>query len=200
MTILFTPSSPLAPYSPDGNVEVRRSAHNEGRGVIGVWNYYVRDAWCRRGVLCAMADHQNERLAKWLRWGANPNLRFILGQYPHDTLLSFAINTSDEVMLRLVLAAGADPNLPAGKRRESPLCQALRLGKDELALILLASGASWRSAGLSANSEWVTAAFWIETSQMDEQFQEHLRQERSDRLGKVWRTSSPLPTTARPRL
>lgn len=182
-----------------------RAPHVEGRGWRAVLAYYLRDGWFRHPMLDALhanAGYPDEAaLRRLLSRGANPNLRLIIGQWPHPTLLGWGIKTGSLELVETLLAHKADPNLPGGDWAEAPLAQAVRMKHAKICQALLKAGASWESYGRQAkdSSVWVTAGWWAEDNGL-------LREPwaRADYLGKHLEKTlepvAPAPVAKRPRL
>lgn len=155
-------------HAPEPTVTAGRTARDEGRGPWGVLRFF-RDSLWRRPVLEALLHGRFDRFDRWMRWGASPNLRFMWGEYPHVTLLGYALQANRPKVVNVLLDWGADPNLPTGWRAETPLCQAVRLNRFGCAQALVAAGARWDGMGRNDDGQWVTAAWWVRSGHVDRQ-------------------------------
>lgn len=129
---MITPALSLTVQHMDGEhfqTQVR-TPQEEGRGWRAVLAYYLHDGWVRHPMLDALhanAGHSDlAQVQRLLERGANPNLRLILGTYPHATMLGWAVDMGDKPLIELLAKHHVDLELPYGNRAETPLCAALR--------------------------------------------------------------------------
>lgn len=163
-----------------------RAPAREGRG-WRAWAWYGLGAgWVEHPLERAFTAHagspDGERIQALLAAGANPNRRLVRGRAPFPTALGAAVAEGRPDLVRALLAAGADPELPTGPRRETPLGLALRstpggspqLGEApppwvQCCEALLDAGASLEGFGQGPNGAWVTAAWWAEANRIASQ-------------------------------
>ena len=183
-----------------------RSSAEEGRGFFAWARYILLDRISRRRILLALAAYNKTGDLGEFRHRVsrvrNLNARLILGAYPHDTLLGWAVGQDNSAVARVALELGADPNLPSGSQAESPLCQAARNRNEPLAKLLAEFGGRWDARGLSYLLEsidsglpqWLTAAWHAEQNGWSWAVAAAME----DLLGKRWEAT--VPARARPRL
>lgn len=107
----------------------------------------------RLALLDAAVRGDRERLETLLKQGENPNAR---AGYQGMTPLLHAVARLDVEMTRLLLAAGADPNLRGAGF--TPLALAANLGQDRIAGYLLRAGADPDLKGSDGNTPLYHAA------------------------------------------
>ena len=167
---MATPALPLTVQHMDGgHFQTRvRAPEEEGRGWRAVLAYYLRDGWVRHPMLDALhanAGHPDlDQVRRVLARGASPNMRLILGTYPHATVLGWAVDMGDKPLIELLATHHVDLELPYGNRAETPLCAALRQSKADVAELLVKLGASWEGFGRVAekSNQWVSAGWWAQ--------------------------------------
>jgi ankyrin repeat protein len=86
-------------------------------------------------LILAAASGHTEVVDVLLSHGANPNAATETG-----SALMSAIEAQDEASVRLLLAAGADPNLQPSENLQSPLSRAEQLGGQEIARLVREAG------------------------------------------------------------
>lgn len=162
------PPPTIAVHHLDGETLTRAlpSPSRQGQGWRAVLAYACATPY-RRAVLIALVERDAQALRRAFARGASPNMRLILGDYPHDTVLSSAVSTDDPGVIEAVLAAGADPELLAGRDMETALCRAVRLRRYRAIGVLTQHGASWSGIGRAElpshnGTPWVTAAWWAQ--------------------------------------
>lgn len=185
-----------------------RSHRDEGTGWAGWWRFHWRDGPWRRRTTLALAAPTAGPLVRALRAGAHPDMRLCLGSYPHDTLLGWAVLNQRHRFARVLLAAGANPNLPSGPHRRTPLHQAAVLDDERMCRLLVARGARWDGFGLvrarpGDPGRWTSALHeargtgWFAWARQSARLQE--ARDREGRLESALETSPPA-RSSRPRL
>ena len=179
---------------------------DEGRGVLAWLRYMTIDRLSRRRILLAIAAHNQigelSELRHRLSRVKNLNARLILGGYPHDTLLGWAVSQHNLGLAQVALELGADPNVPSGQNAETPLCQAARTRNEPMARLLVDFGASWEGRGFSYGEslettglrEWLSAAWHAQENGWTWAVAEAMKNVLETR----W--EAPSPTPSRPRL
>lgn len=118
---------------------------SRARRWLEAWNFFVRDAPYRRGVASALADNRPDRLRLWLKLGARPDMRLVMGATPLDTLLMVAVACRRLECARVLLEAGASVSL-ASPGQSTPLCLAASESSPirPMCELLVSHGARWR--------------------------------------------------------
>ena len=132
---------------------------SRARRWLEAWNFFVRDAPFRRVVASALADNRPDRLRLWLKLGARPDMRLVMGATPLDTLLMVAVECRRLECARVLLEAGASVSL-ASPGQPTPLCLAASGSGPirPMCELLVSYGARWREFRFSGQDPNLTVS------------------------------------------